>query len=262
MTSSIERAKRTKPLNDSRPSTRCADVAALAVVFYHVQGALNRGDQAWFPDSMRQLAGGGHFGVNVFFVLSGFVIARSVRDGSMTPAYLGRFTLRRSVRLDPPYWSAIAARGRVDRPRPCPVPVAGHAGAVGCPTALPHRLPAGHPGLRAPHPDLLDALLRVPVLPCLCRHPGAGPPAHRSAWAGVPATAVLAARFAALFIASVGDAPQLAHRRAPRHRAGSVVRILYRRRGLVGGIGSRPRVDAACCVGHQRPGRKASRFAR
>jgi len=83
-------------------------VAALAVVFYHVQGALSRGDQSWMPDAVGRLAGGGHFGVNVFFVLSGFVIARSVRNGAMTPAYLGRFTLRRSIRLDPPYWSAIA----------------------------------------------------------------------------------------------------------------------------------------------------------
>jgi peptidoglycan/LPS O-acetylase OafA/YrhL len=83
-------------------------VAALAVVFYHVQGALSRGDQTWMPDLLGGLASGGHFGVNVFFVLSGFVIARSVRNGAMTPAYLGRFTLRRSIRLDPPYWSAIA----------------------------------------------------------------------------------------------------------------------------------------------------------
>ncbi len=77
-------------------------------MFYHVQGALSRGAQPWFPDPLRRLAEGGHFGVNVFFVLSGFVIARSVRDGSMTPGYFGRFTLRRSIRLDPPYWTAIA----------------------------------------------------------------------------------------------------------------------------------------------------------
>ena len=100
------------PPPGAQPRLRTVDalrgVAALAVVFYHVQGALNRGEQSWLPDAVRRLAEGGHFGVNVFFVLSGFVIARSVRDGSMTPGYLGRFTLRRSIRLDPPYWSAIA----------------------------------------------------------------------------------------------------------------------------------------------------------
>ena len=83
-------------------------LAALAVVFYHVQGALSRGAQPWFPGALRWLAERGHFGVNVFFVLSGFVIARSVRHGSMTFGYFGRFVLRRSIRLDPPYWAAIA----------------------------------------------------------------------------------------------------------------------------------------------------------
>ena len=83
-------------------------LAALAVVFYHVQGALDRGTQAWMPQWFAEFARGGHFGVNVFFVLSGFVIAYSVRDGLWTPSFLGRFALRRSIRLDPPYWSAIA----------------------------------------------------------------------------------------------------------------------------------------------------------
>lgn len=105
MTRSIEYAKQPRRF---QTVDALRGLAALAVVFYHVQGALNRGDQAWFPEPLRRLAGGGHFGVNVFFVLSGFVIARSVRDGSMTLGYLGRFTLRRSIRLDPPYWSAIA----------------------------------------------------------------------------------------------------------------------------------------------------------
>ena len=83
-------------------------LAALAVVFYHVQGALDRGTQSWMPHWFAEFARGGHFGVNVFFVLSGFVIAYSVRDGLWTPSFLGRFALRRSIRLDPPYWSAIA----------------------------------------------------------------------------------------------------------------------------------------------------------
>jgi peptidoglycan/LPS O-acetylase OafA/YrhL len=41
--------------------------------------------------------------VQVFFVLSGFVIAFTLRDARVTPALLGRFLLRRSIRLDPPY---------------------------------------------------------------------------------------------------------------------------------------------------------------
>ncbi|MBK8169269.1 MAG: acyltransferase [Sandaracinaceae bacterium] len=51
----------------------------------------------------------GWLGVSVFFVLSGFVITHSIRGATITPAYLGRFALRRSLRLDPPYWVAIVA---------------------------------------------------------------------------------------------------------------------------------------------------------
>jgi hypothetical protein len=43
----------------------------------------------------------------VFFVLSGFVIAHSIRDGAHTLQYLGKYALRRSIRLDPPLWATI-----------------------------------------------------------------------------------------------------------------------------------------------------------
>ncbi len=46
----------------------------------------------------------GHLGVPVFFVISGFVIAYSQRGIYITPNFLGNFALRRSLRLDPPYW--------------------------------------------------------------------------------------------------------------------------------------------------------------
>jgi peptidoglycan/LPS O-acetylase OafA/YrhL len=45
--------------------------------------------------------------VQVFFVISGFVIAYSVRNARVTPGYLGNYALRRSIRLDPPYWATI-----------------------------------------------------------------------------------------------------------------------------------------------------------
>jgi peptidoglycan/LPS O-acetylase OafA/YrhL len=46
-------------------------------------------------------------GVQVFFVLSGFVIAHSMARHDVTVSYFGRFVLRRSLRLDPPYWGSI-----------------------------------------------------------------------------------------------------------------------------------------------------------
>ena len=50
----------------------------------------------------------GPLGVQVFFVLSGFVIAYSLRSARVTPRFFARFVVRRSVRLDPPYWVALA----------------------------------------------------------------------------------------------------------------------------------------------------------
>ncbi|MCV3216503.1 acyltransferase [Plectonema radiosum NIES-515] len=49
----------------------------------------------------------GHFGVPIFFVLSGFVIAHSLREARINLAYFGRFTLRRLARLTPPYYVSI-----------------------------------------------------------------------------------------------------------------------------------------------------------
>jgi len=49
----------------------------------------------------------GTIGVQVFFVLSGFVIAYSIRKTRVTGRFLGNFALRRSLRLDPPYWTTL-----------------------------------------------------------------------------------------------------------------------------------------------------------
>lgn len=49
----------------------------------------------------------GTFGVPIFFVLSGFVIAHSLRQARINLAYFGRFSLRRFARLTPPYYVSI-----------------------------------------------------------------------------------------------------------------------------------------------------------
>jgi hypothetical protein len=82
-------------------------IAALAVVCFHVQGAFDRAPQPWMPAPLHALFHAGHYGVDIFFVLSGFVIAYSIRDDAWTMSYLARFALKRSLRLDPPYWVAI-----------------------------------------------------------------------------------------------------------------------------------------------------------
>lgn len=82
-------------------------VAALLVVLFHLNGAVSRSASDWLWAPMEWIARNGFLGVDVFFVISGYVIALSVNKGAPTVSYLGRFVLRRSVRLDPPYWSAI-----------------------------------------------------------------------------------------------------------------------------------------------------------
>jgi peptidoglycan/LPS O-acetylase OafA/YrhL len=46
-------------------------------------------------------------GVEIFFIISGFVIAHSMRNVATTAAGAGRFILRRQLRLDPPYWAIV-----------------------------------------------------------------------------------------------------------------------------------------------------------
>jgi peptidoglycan/LPS O-acetylase OafA/YrhL len=77
-------------------------IAALSVVLYHFNTALG------IPSFAGLIARHGNKGVAVFFVLSGFVITLSLGDQVITPGYLGRFALRRSLRLDPPYLCSIA----------------------------------------------------------------------------------------------------------------------------------------------------------
>ncbi len=49
----------------------------------------------------------GSFGVPIFFVLSGFVIAHSLREARINLAYFKHFSLRRLARLTPPYYASI-----------------------------------------------------------------------------------------------------------------------------------------------------------
>jgi peptidoglycan/LPS O-acetylase OafA/YrhL len=84
--------------------------AAMWVVLFHLSegghvAALKRALPEWFA---HVLFDAGHLGVPIFFALSGFVIAHSLAGKAATPAFFGRFILRRSLRLDPAYWGAIA----------------------------------------------------------------------------------------------------------------------------------------------------------
>lgn len=75
--------------------------AALWVALYHLYGAADSTGSLMIVQS-------GHLGVYIFFVLSGFVIAKNL-SGSVDARTVTEFALRRSVRLDPTYWTIIGA---------------------------------------------------------------------------------------------------------------------------------------------------------
>lgn len=79
-------------------------IAALAVVLFHAAAGHHI---PYLPLWIREVVSHGDLGVAVFFVLSGFVISHTLRQAP-TLSGVGSFMLRRSIRLDPPYWVAIA----------------------------------------------------------------------------------------------------------------------------------------------------------
>jgi peptidoglycan/LPS O-acetylase OafA/YrhL len=72
-------------------------VAAVLVMLFHQVGRTSAG----------ALTHRGYLGVAIFFVLSGFVITGVVGTRRVSAAFLGRFALRRMIRLDLPYWLNI-----------------------------------------------------------------------------------------------------------------------------------------------------------
>jgi len=80
-------------------------VAALSVFLYHLQ--FNVMTRKVLGPSVLSMLDYGCRGVQVFFVLSGFVIAYSLRNTVLGPRSMIRFAIRRQFRLDPPYWAAL-----------------------------------------------------------------------------------------------------------------------------------------------------------
>jgi peptidoglycan/LPS O-acetylase OafA/YrhL len=85
-------------------------IAALWVVLFHAnEGHHIPALRQALPDPIGHLIfDAGHFGVAIFFALSGFVISYGLDRSQATLGFFGRFIVRRSIRLDPPYWASIA----------------------------------------------------------------------------------------------------------------------------------------------------------
>lgn len=82
-------------------------VAAFSVALWHYQSSVPQLD-ARLPGILSRAIGHGNVGVEIFFVLSGFAVARSLLGTYVDARALGRFMLRRTVRLDPPYAVTLA----------------------------------------------------------------------------------------------------------------------------------------------------------
>jgi len=81
-------------------------IAVLAVVAYHAARHLG---QAVDASAITRLTQPGHAGVDLFFVLSGFIILHVHRQDIGHPQALGRYAWQRFARLMPIYWVALAA---------------------------------------------------------------------------------------------------------------------------------------------------------
>lgn len=82
-------------------------IAALLVVLFHFNNLLKKFSIVPFPFFIDWILRQGHSGVEIFFVLSGFVIAYSIRHQFISFSYMINFFIKRSIRLDPPYWATI-----------------------------------------------------------------------------------------------------------------------------------------------------------
>lgn len=78
-------------------------LAALGVVLTHYAGMGFLGESF-----LTKLFFQGNYGVHVFFVISGFVIPWSLRKSNFQSKHFFRFILRRSLRIDPPYYITLS----------------------------------------------------------------------------------------------------------------------------------------------------------
>lgn len=84
-------------------------LACVAVIMRHLfhPANLHPGLAKLFPAWLEWLHVVSAAGVYAFFVLSGFVIAHSLRNNALNRKSVLNFIIRRQVRLDPVYWTAL-----------------------------------------------------------------------------------------------------------------------------------------------------------
>jgi peptidoglycan/LPS O-acetylase OafA/YrhL len=80
-------------------------IAAFAVLWFH----LTNGNTGFLPQGVLKSSGSyGWIGVEIFFVISGFILPYALQRAGYRPADFLRFVWKRILRLDPPYVVCIA----------------------------------------------------------------------------------------------------------------------------------------------------------
>ena len=82
---------------------RC--IACLLVVFMHITGTYNETYHSSFLDNIFSFGGAG---VDIFFVLSGFIITYSNTKSITNPTDISKFIKKRIIRIFPIYWVIIS----------------------------------------------------------------------------------------------------------------------------------------------------------
>ena len=95
-----------RPLMPELDSVR--GVAILMVLFYHALASqFGVGSFTGLPKMLISIAAPGWAGVNLFFVLSGFLITGILLDSKARANYYKRFYLRRALRILPAYYAVL-----------------------------------------------------------------------------------------------------------------------------------------------------------
>lgn len=82
-------------------------LASLGVCWLHLTEFTYHNTDGWFYNLLRASGSYGWLGVEVFFVISGFVIPYSLRRANYSLSHYPTFLLKRIIRLDPPYLASI-----------------------------------------------------------------------------------------------------------------------------------------------------------
>ncbi|MEH3159109.1 MAG: acyltransferase [Sphingomonas taxi] len=91
-------------MNELRALTSLRGIAAWLVVFYHIRGSI-----AGLPAPVERLFAHGYLAVDLFFLLSGFVIWLTWHERLRDPAAIPRFLRKRFARIWPLHAAMLAA---------------------------------------------------------------------------------------------------------------------------------------------------------